>query len=102
MIAANVLHATRDLRVSLAAVRDLLRPGGTLLVWEATRQQPWFAFTFALIDGWSRHEDGLRTDGPLLDGDAWLRRLAAEGWADAVAIPDDDPIGQRVLMARRR
>jgi SAM-dependent methyltransferase len=100
VIAANVLHATRDLRVTLAGLRARLAPGGVLLLWEATRAEPWYAFTFALIDGWRRHADGLRGDGPLLGGAAWLRLLAAAGWGEAVAIPDDDALGQQVFIAR--
>ena len=38
----------------------------------------------------------LRVAGP-----GWLRLLAAEGWRDAVAIPDDDPLGHKIFMARR-
>ena len=36
VIAANVLHATRNLRESLLNARQLLAPGGLLLLWEGT------------------------------------------------------------------
>jgi predicted TPR repeat methyltransferase len=36
IVAANVLHATRNLEETLAHVRELLQPGGQLLLLEAT------------------------------------------------------------------
>src|SRR5690606_29499108 len=41
VIAANVLHATRDLRRTVMSVRELLRPGGVLLLLEGTRALRW-------------------------------------------------------------
>ena len=57
MIAANVLHATRDLDVTLEHVRALLAPGGVLVAYEATHHPRWFDVTTALIEGWQRFED---------------------------------------------
>src|SRR5690606_15224071 len=37
IVAANVIHATADLRQSLAHVRQLLKPNGLLLLLEVTR-----------------------------------------------------------------
>src|SRR5205085_5444328 len=57
VIAANVLHATRDLGETLANVRRLVRPGGELLLLEGTRPQRWIDLTFGLTDGWWRFAD---------------------------------------------
>ena len=37
VLASNMLHATRDLDVTLAHARDLLAPGGVLVAYESTR-----------------------------------------------------------------
>jgi epothilone polyketide synthase E len=70
-IAANVLHATGDLRRTLQNVRSLLSPGGLLVLYEVTSPHSWFDITVALVEGWQRFSDDLRTDGPLLSADQW-------------------------------
>jgi SAM-dependent methyltransferase len=62
VVAVNVLHATGDLRQSLRHVRQLLVPGGLLLVVEATAPERWIDVTFGLTEGWWRfHDTGLRS-----------------------------------------
>jgi acyl transferase domain-containing protein/SAM-dependent methyltransferase/acyl carrier protein len=75
VIAANVLHATRDLDVTLGNVRSLLKPQGLLLIWEVTEQLTWFDISFGLIEGWQRYEDALRSSGPLLSTESWSQAL---------------------------
>ena len=41
VIAANVLHATQDLRTSLKHIQSLLAPGGKLVILESTRPVRW-------------------------------------------------------------
>ncbi|MFO0949454.1 MAG: beta-ketoacyl synthase N-terminal-like domain-containing protein [Planctomycetota bacterium] len=89
VLAANVLHATKDLRVTLSHVRRLLRPGGVLLLLESTRVERWMELTFGLTEGWWRFEDSeLRSDGPLLSADRWTRILLEAGFEKANAFPD--------------
>src|SRR5262249_5432914 len=57
IVAANVLHATIDLSRSLRHVRELLRPGGTLVAVEGTAQVRWIDLTFGALSGWWRFED---------------------------------------------
>ena len=52
VIAANVIHATSDLRRTLGQVRQLLAPGGLLVMLEVTAPQRWFDLTVGLTDGW--------------------------------------------------
>jgi len=47
MIAANVLHATADLRQTLTHVRELLAPGGELILLESTQPLAWLDLIFA-------------------------------------------------------
>jgi 1-acyl-sn-glycerol-3-phosphate acyltransferase len=104
VIAANVLHATADLRTSLAHLRALLAPGGTLVLLEITRPVFWLDLAFGLNDGWWRHADHeLRPDGALLDASAWRELLTDSGFVDLEAIADspaDGRPGQTVLIAR--
>ena len=107
IVAANVLHATRDLRQSLANVGKLLAPDGLLVLVEGTTPLRWVDLMVGLTEGWWRFEDrDLRPDYPLLDGPQWLKLLAETGFSEAVAIPDEvragGDKGQVVIVARNR
>ena len=72
IIAANVLHATRDLREALRNAVGLLARGGLLILLEATARQRWVDLTFGLTEGWWRFDDTtLRPDYPLLSAERW-------------------------------
>ena len=103
LIAANVLHATRDLPQALANVRSLLVPGGMLLAFEVTEPLAWFDVTTALIEGWGRFEDSLRGSTPLLSAPQWVDALQAAGFAHSVSFPEAGTppsiLGSHILMA---
>ncbi len=104
VIAANVLHATRNLDVTLANVRALLAPGGVLLAYENTEHPRWFDITTGLIEGWQLFEDDWRTDVPLIDVGRWTAALAAADFGDVRAFPEAEsptaPLLSHVLVAR--
>jgi acyl transferase domain-containing protein/SAM-dependent methyltransferase/acyl carrier protein len=104
IIAANVLHATKNLAQTFAHVRQLLKPGGQLLMLEINERQRWIDLTFGLTDGWWRFEDrDLRPSYPLLDRAAWLSFLSSHGFVDATATPEprNGLFGlQAIVMAR--
>ena len=88
VIAANVLHATRELGETLRHVRQLLAPGGLLLMLELLQRQRWVDLTFGMTDGWWRFTDRqLRPDYPLLDAGGWQALLQREGFAAATSAP---------------
>jgi malonyl CoA-acyl carrier protein transacylase/SAM-dependent methyltransferase len=89
VVAANVLHATRDLDRTLAHVRGLLAPGGLLVAYEATEHLPWFDVTTGLIEGWQRFDDQWRVDHPLLAPSRWYEALRAHGFDHVAAFPED-------------
>ncbi|MEO8693821.1 MAG: beta-ketoacyl synthase N-terminal-like domain-containing protein [Acidimicrobiales bacterium] len=103
VIAANVLHATRDLDVTLDHARSLLAPGGVLIAYETTNHPRWFDITTGLIEGWQLFEDRWRDDHPLITADRWSEALAAAGFVDVVSVPGaDEPtaiFGQALLFA---
>jgi amino acid adenylation domain-containing protein len=87
VVAANVLHATADLRVALSNCRRLLAPGGLLVLLELARHSPWLDLVFGLLDGWWRFTDReRRASSPLLEPAAWQRLLDAEGFRDTSII----------------
>jgi acyl transferase domain-containing protein/SAM-dependent methyltransferase/acyl carrier protein len=100
IIAANVLHATRSLRTSLAHVRQLLAPDGALVLIEATRASWALELTFGLTDGWWRFDDfDLRPEQPLLDAAGWRHVLADAGLDGAYVRPCDPHALQSVIWA---
>ena len=106
IIAANVLHATRDLRRTLGHVRALLAADGLLVLLEGTAPYRWVDLTFGLTEGWWRFADAaLRPSYPLLAPDRWKALLDDEGFVDAHAVPGAAPAGralssQTLLLAR--
>ncbi len=90
ILASNVIHATRDLRRTLAGVKQLLAPGGTLAMLEVTAPQRWFDLTVGLTEGWWCFEDAdLRPSYATLSRGRWISLLNECGFAEAVAVPGD-------------
>ncbi len=86
VIAVNVLHATPDIRRTLAHLNHYLRMGGLLVFKELTEPQSWVDMTFGFTDGWwSFTDQDLRRDGPLLDVNQWMQVLGETGFEAAVA-----------------
>lgn len=104
IISANAVHACTDLAATLREIRSLLAPGGIFVLVESTTPFAWFDFTTCLIEGWRKHADNLRTDGPLLRPELWRRALVEAGFAEVGAWPQPgapgDTLGQHVIMAQ--
>jgi acyl transferase domain-containing protein/SAM-dependent methyltransferase/acyl carrier protein len=101
VLAANVLHATRELGDSLRHAARLLAPHGVLLLLEAVGRSNWADLVFGLTPGWWRFADTARRPShPLLAQPAW-QALLAEHFAEvtAVASPGD---GQQMLAIAHR
>jgi SAM-dependent methyltransferase len=87
VIAANVLHATCNLRASIDHVTRLLAPGGALVALETTAQQRWVDLFAGFAGGWWRFSDqDLRPDHPLLEPSAWRRLLEERGFAEVAVL----------------
>jgi acyl transferase domain-containing protein/NADPH:quinone reductase-like Zn-dependent oxidoreductase len=95
VVASNVIHATADLRKTLAHVHSLLRPGGTLLMMETVgKRQPWVDLTVGFTEGWWRFTDhDLRPDYPLLSRAAWAKLLSESGFGEVSVAPEEDGNG---------
>jgi acyl transferase domain-containing protein/SAM-dependent methyltransferase/acyl carrier protein len=87
ILAANVLHATADLNQTLAHAKQLLAPGGMLVILESTRKQRFGDLTVGYTDGWWRFADDVRTDYALLPPERWLEVLRAAGFEAPMQLP---------------
>ncbi|MEM9304045.1 MAG: beta-ketoacyl synthase N-terminal-like domain-containing protein, partial [Pseudomonadota bacterium] len=104
VIAANVLHATASIDDALGRVKNLLAPGGVLLLQETTQPLAWLDLVFGLTQGWWAFEDhDLRADHATLPTESWLERLQATGFSAAALQPDtvSSELAQTLLIARR-
>lgn len=105
VIAANVLHATRDLSETLAHCRDLLAPSGQLIALEGLKRRARQDLTFGLLDGWWRFADAYRPDHALATSGVWCEALTDAGFSDIEFLGSgdrdtDEPLGSSVLIAR--
>lgn len=105
VIAANVLHGTRDLQESLGHVRSLLAPGGWVLLFEATRNIRAHLVTVGFIEGFTRFEDDRGSQQmPLLEVSQWEKRLRDCGFDSGLAFPEPqsaaEVLGHHVIVAQ--
>jgi SAM-dependent methyltransferase/short-subunit dehydrogenase/acyl carrier protein len=102
IIAANVLHATTDLRRTLAHIRAMLASGGVLLLVEGIRPDRWLDLTFGLTDGWWRFSDlDLRQEHPLVSAENWARLLNDAGIGSSRNISyvlEDGTLSQQIVI----
>ncbi|WP_130909149.1 beta-ketoacyl synthase N-terminal-like domain-containing protein [Pseudomonas mucidolens] len=102
VIAANVLHATRDIRRSLCNVKTLLKGNGLLLLNELSGTSVFQHLVFGLLDGWWLAEDhALRVaDSPALHADSWRAVLNSEGFTAINLLAQDAcELGQQIVEA---
>ncbi|MFN6527753.1 non-ribosomal peptide synthetase/type I polyketide synthase [Nostoc sp. ChiSLP03a] len=104
VVAANVLHSTRNLTETLNNIRELLIPGGYLVLLETVENNSWLDLTFGLTPGWWRFQDkDLRLDTPLLSGESWCAVLKRCGFATADSFSKQNNIsiynGQELIIA---
>ena len=105
VIAANVLHATADLRKTLQHVQQLLSSEGLLVLLECTRPLRFADVIVGLTDGWWRFsDDALRPSYPLISAAQWEGLLATRGFTEIAVAPKPDGEDilskQSVILAR--
>jgi acyl transferase domain-containing protein/acyl carrier protein len=114
ILASNVLHATADLRHTLANVKRLLASSGLLLLTEATAPPRSLELIFGLLKGWWLFSDfDLRSINPLLSAPKWVELLSGVGFSDVTGLSefgtalvdstlDDNPIKAEhdIILAR--
>ena len=103
VVAANVLHATRDLGESLGNCRELLAPAGVLLALEGLQRQGWQDLTFGLLEGWWRFADRYRENHALVGEAVWREALADAGFGELALVAasgEAGPSDQCLIAAR--
>ncbi|KAI9045131.1 type I polyketide synthase [Aspergillus affinis] len=81
VIAANVLHATTYIDKTVQHVRQLLKPGGKLLLLESTQPTVHRSFVFGPLPGWWLGATQRNKDSPLLNEQEWDQTLRTLGFS---------------------
>lgn len=108
ILAANVLHATMNLNTTLKNIKQLLKPGGVLVILEVTRPTLFLDLTFGLLDGWWRFSQNgkqdVRDNYPLLKWEQWNNLLIETGFTNVNRVnsklSDHDEEFQSVIVAQ--
>ncbi|MEG4836966.1 type I polyketide synthase [Microcoleus sp. B9-D4] len=99
IVAVNVLHATSNLRSSLRHVKQLLAPGGMLVLMEDTAPQRWMDLTFGLTEGWWKFSDrDLRPNYLLLPPQKWRELLRETGFSQVETISTNQEASEPAIL----
>ncbi|KAL9110335.1 MAG: hypothetical protein Q9227_005066 [Pyrenula ochraceoflavens] len=91
IVASNVFHATKILKNTLKHTKQLLRPGGKLLLVEATKLLTNVGLIFGVLPGWWYGENDGRYEGPTLSQQQWNSLLKVEGFSGVELAMNDFP-----------
>ncbi|KAI9146786.1 hybrid nrps pks [Paramyrothecium foliicola] len=104
IVAANVLHATRNLSGTLGRVRSLLKPGGLLILMEVTGDSLAAMYTMGALPGWWLGVEDGRPYNPGVSVQEWDTLLKSTGFSGVDAVTYDFPELERhtfsVLVSR--
>ena len=102
VVAANVLHATRDMAVTLGNVKRYLKGNGVLVVNEISKVNPFYTLTFGLLDGWWLYDDDeIRLPrSPGLSKENWEIVLAEQGFINVHFHEFNPNLNQQILVAQ--
>nr|UBX54524.1 polyketide synthase [Aspergillus sp.] len=81
VISSNCLHATRSLGDTLRHCRQLLRPGGRLVLLEITRDSLHTQLVMSTLPGWFLGIEDGRVWAPTVSVDRWDELLKANGFS---------------------
>ena len=102
VIAANVLHATSNIRRSLRNAKAALKKHGLLLLNEMSANTLFSHLTYGLLEGWWSYDDeDLRLPGcPALSPQSWRAALEEEGF-QSIFSPADHMVdlGLQIIVA---
>ncbi len=102
VVAANVLHATKNIRNTMRNSKAVMKVGGAILLNEISDKSIYGHLTFGLLEGWWLNEDdALRIPGsPGLYPELWQAILNEEGF-NPVYYPAKavHHLGQQIVMA---
>ncbi|SJZ79319.1 pyochelin synthetase [Marinactinospora thermotolerans DSM 45154] len=107
VVAANVVHNAIDADAALRRLRELLVPGGHLVLIETTREHnPSLLVSMEFLDGLDggHHDARAAADQTFLTREQWAAALAGAGAVTDLVLPGDDDglarTGQSLYLAR--
>lgn len=107
VIAANVLHATKNIRNTLRNAKASLRKHGLIFLNEMSTKSLFSHLTFGLLEGWWLYEDAaLRMTGsPALSSASWVDILTEEGFSPVTfpalfSAKSAHDFGQQIIIAQ--
>lgn len=90
IVASNVLHATKNLNVTVGHVRKLLKTGGKLALFEVTEPQLLRSgFVFGLLSGWWLASEDYRQGSPCISTGSWHELLTQQGFSGTEVVLRD-------------
>ena len=107
IVAANVLHATQDLRQTMTHVHQLLRPNGIAVLLEVNARVRLFDLIFGLVEGWWRFTDlETRPSYALVSAPTWQQVLKEVGYQSTAVLSPNEDYGanlypQSVILAQK-
>ncbi|WP_299608349.1 SDR family NAD(P)-dependent oxidoreductase [uncultured Aquimarina sp.] len=102
VIAANVVHATKNIKNTLHNIKAVLKKHGLLFLNELKGNELFTTLTFGLLDGWWLFEDEeIREKGsPGLSPDNWLFVLESIGFMDTSIYPENNNLSQQMIITK--
>ncbi|RAH68387.1 putative polyketide synthase [Aspergillus aculeatinus CBS 121060] len=89
VIASNVIHATPSLKATLENIRQLLAPGGRLLLHELHPNISSIDFIMGTLPGWWLGEQDGRAEAPYVSPERWDKELRSAGFVGVEALAND-------------
>lgn len=88
IVAANVVHATKNIKFNLMNIKKLLKKNGWIVLNEVVQFQTYSTLTFGLLDGWWLFEDEkIRIrHSPLLSYGQWKQALNDVGFSEVISL----------------
>jgi SAM-dependent methyltransferase/aryl carrier-like protein len=88
ILAANVIHTAKHVDRTLHQLRELLVPGGALMLIEGTVNTPIQMLTLAHIESFGHYQDRRRARNlPFMSADEWRACLLEAGFERCCAVP---------------
>ncbi|MBN2801589.1 MAG: SDR family NAD(P)-dependent oxidoreductase [Deltaproteobacteria bacterium] len=105
VIASNVIHATKDLEITLKNVHSLLAKDGVFTLLEVTGVPMYLDLSFGMTEGWWRFDDKYRDGHCTLSKEKWHEALTDAGFAEVVEycdVEESDKVAQSIIFGRAK
>lgn len=103
IIAANVLHTTKNIQRSLVNIKKLLHPNGRLLLKEMCPSSKWAKYIFGVLPSWWCGSADNRPEEPYIGRERWESELSAAGFdrVEGMVLDMEEPFRLNTIMVAR-